>query len=224
MNASGSIARARTKIRDESSEFFTSDTPLLRIINDINEEVWSTLQFCESNLIYGHTTVTTSTGTTASTAEVSLSITHAGILRDGVSRVGYTEPLYAVMESDKKHFNVDGPTGTAVTGIPSAYYLTAYNSTMGFLVIPDDPYTFNVYYWKELTELPSVGTAMLFDGIFNSYITAKLVVELLEIMERDNSRASILAQIEHDKAMQRVYAIGLRPKRVMSDMFSVDGI
>ena len=120
MNASGSIARARSKVRDENSEFFESDTPLLRIVNDICEEVYSTLQFCESTLIYDHTIVTTSTGTTASTAEVSLSISHAGIMKDGVWRVGYMDTLYAVTETDKINYNTDGPTGTAVTGVPSA--------------------------------------------------------------------------------------------------------
>ena len=224
MNASGAIARARIKTRDEDSEFFTSDTPLIYIINDIREEIYQQLVFVGSNLVYDHTTVTTSTGTTASTAEVSLSFSHAGIMKGGVWRVGHDQPLYAVTETAKINYNTEGATGTAVTGVPTAYYMTQNDSTMGFLYIPDDIYTFNVFYWKPLTEISTGGTALGFNNVFNSYITQKLVVEMLEIMERDNSRASILAQIEHDKAMKKVYKIGMRKKVAMSDMFSIGGI
>ena len=225
MNASGAIARARFRIRDQSSEFFTSDTDLLYIINGTLEELYSTLQFMESILIYEHTTVTTSTGTTASTAEVSLAFSHAGIMENGVWRVGFGDsPLYAVVETEKKYWNVDGATGTAVVAVPSAYYLTQNGGTMGFLHIPDNVYTFNVFYWKPITQLSATTSALPYRGIFDEYITNKLVVECLEVMERDNSRASILAQIAYNKALQKVYALGLRRKKMVSNMFSVEGI
>ena len=223
--ASSTITEARFKIRDESSTFFTSDTSILTVINNIIQDIYTTLIHIESSLIYSHTTVTTTTGTTGSTNEVSLSIAHAGIMKDGVTRVGYGEwPLFAVTEDEKRVYNTDGATGTAVRGIPEAYYLTENNSTMGFLWIPDNAYTFNVFYWKEVTALSATTESLPFDGIFDRFIAQKLVVELLEIMERDNSRAAIFAQNEWNKAMQRVYKLGLRKKKVVSNMFSIGGI
>lgn len=222
--ASSTITNARFKIHDEDSTYFTSNTQLLVIINDIIQEIYSTLLFTESSLVYDHTTVTTTTGTTGSTNEFSLSISHAGIMKDGVWRVGYDTPLLAVVESDRRHYNTDGATGTAVVCLPTAYYLTQNNSTMGFLHIPDDAYTFNVFYWKETPTLSATTDSLPFDGMFDRYIAQKLVVELLEVMERDNSRAAILAQNEWEKAMTRVYATGLKPKMSISNMFSVSGI
>lgn len=225
MNASGAIARARGKARDSDSEFFTSDSDLLYIINDDIQNLWSELQFVESTLVYDHITVTTSTGTTASSAEVSLSFTHAGILKDGVWRVGYGgQPLYEVIETDTRLWNTEGATGTVTTGIPVAYYLTQNGSTMGFLWIPNDAYTFNVFYWKPASDLSSVGEALPFGGIFDEYFTQSLTMQMLEIMERDNSRVAVLAQIAKNKGMQKVYARGLRPKKITSNMFSVEGI
>jgi len=222
--ASSTITSARFKIHDENSTYFDTDSYLLTIINDIIQEVYSTLLFAESTLVYDHTTVTTTTGTTGSTNEVSLSISHAGIMKDGVWRVGYETPLLAVVESDRRHFNTDGATGTAVVSKPTAYYLTQNNSTMGFLHIPDNAYTFNVFYWKETPELSATTESLPFDGMFDRYIAQKLVVELLEIMERDNSRAAILAQNEWDKAMTRVYSTGLKPRKSVSNMFAISGI
>lgn len=222
--AATTITNARFKIHDEDSTYFDTDSYLLALINDIIQEVYTTLMQIESSLVYSHTTITTTTGTTGSTNEVSLSITHAGFLEDGIWRVGYSTPLVAVTESDKINYNTDGATGTAVVAIPEAYYLTENNSTMGFLWIPDNAYTFNAYYWKEQPALSAMLSSLPFDGIFDRYIEAKLVVELLEIMERDNSRRAIFAQNEWNKAIGRVYALGLRPKKVVSDMFSISGI
>lgn len=222
--ASTTITSARFKIHDEDSTYFSSDTPILGIINDIIQDVYSTLMSLESTLVYGHTTVTTTTGTTGTTNEFSLSISHAGILRDGVFRKGYETPLYAVTETERRHYNTDGATGTAVVCVPTAYYLTENNSTMGFLHIQNNAYTFSVYYWKETPALSAATESLPFDGIFDKFIAQKLVVELLEIMERDNSRAAILAQNEWEKALVRVYSIGLRPKMAISGMFSIPGV
>ena len=223
--AASTITKARFKIHDENSTYFDTDTLILNVINDIIEEVYTTLMQISSPLVQGHTVIRTTTGTTGSTNEVSLSIAHAGFLEGGVWRVGYGEsPLFAVTESDKRNYNTDGATGTAVTGIPEAYYLTEGNSTMGFLWIPNNVYTFNVYYWKEVTALTATTQSLPFDGIFDRYIEAKLVVELLETMERDNSRRAIFAQNEWSKAIARVYKLGLKRKRMVSNMFSESGI
>ena len=221
--AASTITKARFKIHDEDSTYFDTDSYILTVINDIIQEVYTSLIFTESPLVSGHTTVVTTTGTTGSTNEVSLSIAHAGIME--VWRVGYGEqPLYAVTEDERRHFNTEGPTGTAVVAVPKAYYLTENNSTMGFLNIPDNVYTFSVFYWKETPSLAATTATLPFDGIFDKYIAQRLVVELLEIMERDNSRAAVFAQNEWEKAMARVYKLGLKPKMAMSNMFSVGGI
>jgi len=221
--ASTTITNARFKIHDEDSTYFDTDSYLLTLINSIIEEVYSTLLQINSPLVQDSTVVRTTTGTTGTTNEVSLGIAHAGISK--VWRVGYGEsPLFAVSESDKSNYNTDGATGTAVVAIPEAYYLTGNNSTMGFLWIPDNIYTFNVYYWKETTALSATTESLPFDGIFDRYIEAKLVVELLEIMERDNSRRAIFAQNEWDKAMGRVFKLRIEKRKVVSNMFSIGGI
>ena len=239
MNASGAIARARARVRDQSNEFFTTDSgAVMYMINGTLEEIYSTLQFCESQLVYGHTTISTTTGTTGTTNEVSLSFKHAGFLKDGVYRKGHgDQPLFAVTELDKRWFSTDGQTGNraspttgplVVTGLPTAYYLTEPGltsaSTMGFLHFPNNVYTYNIFYWKPISQVTAVTDRLPYAGIFDEYIVHKLVVEMLEAMERDNSRASMLAQLALNKAMQRVYARGMRKRQAMSNMFAIGGV
>ena len=50
------------------------------------------------------------------------------------------------------------------------------------------------------------------------------IVEMLEILELDNSRHAYLAQIEWNNAMNLVYSRGIRQEKAVSDMFSVEGI
>ena len=239
MNASGAIARARARVRDQDNEFFTTDSgAVMYMINGTLEEIYSTLQFCEAQLVYGHTTISCTTGTTGTTNEVSLSFKHAGFLKDGVYRKGYgDQPLFAVTELDKRHYNMDGQTANraspttgpqVVRALPTAYYITEQGdtsaSTMGFLHMPDNIYTFNLFYWKPISQVTAVTDPLPYNNIFDEYIVHKLVVEMLESMERDNSRASMLAQLALNKAMQRVYVRGLQPRRAMSNMFAVGGV
>lgn len=114
--------------------------------------------------------------------------------------------------------------GTSSCSEPEAYYLTE-DQDVGFLWVPDDVYTIHVHYWEPLTEMSTYASDTLpFDGVFNQYIERMLVVECLEILEQDNSRQAILAQMSYDKAMNRVYGLGLKPYKSISNMFSVEGI
>lgn len=216
------IQKARVKIHDEDKAYFSTDSSLLDIINEIIMEIHSYLMFIESNLAYDHLQITTS----SSVGEYALGVDHSGILRDGVWRVDYENPLDQVDETDKRFYHTTGTQN--IVSQPEAYYIKAGGDTMGFLGVPDGAYTFAVYYWKPVTELTETtsGSAEVlpFNGIFDGYIQRRLVVELLEIQERDNSRQALLTGAEWDRALTRVYSLGVREKRAMSDMFSVEGV
>ena len=205
---------AKLKIRDSSDRQF-DDANRLSMINDILENIYQQLCFVESNLVYAEGTITTEDGVGEYIPEFS----HNGFLHDGVWLDGEDNYLTQVTEADKVRYDYGSTTME-----PEAYYLTE-NGKAGFLWVPDDAYTVHVQYWKPLTALTDYDEdALPWGGIWNRVIQRLLVVEMLEILERDNSRQAIFADIEETKAMNMVYIRGVRPKRQASSMFSIEGV
>jgi len=132
--------------------------------------------------------------------------------------------LYAKTDGDIVWFdNVWLATGSTFSE-PEAYYI-AENGDVGFLWVPDDAYTVHVQYWEPITQMSTYATDTLpWGGIFNQYIQRMLIFEMKEILEMDNSRDALMAEIELGEAMNMVYARGVRKRRQVSDMFSVGGI
>lgn len=206
--------RARVKVRDPNKLQIT-DVQLLGIGNDILENVYKTLVHVSSNLVYAESSITTEDGTIEYTPDFS----HNGFLRDGVWLDGEDWFLTELTEADKVRYDY----GTS-TNEPEAYYINE-DGDVGLLWVPDDEYTVRVLYWLPLTALTAYDTdALPWGGIWNTAIQRLMVVEMLEILERDNSRQAMLAEIEWDKAMNITYARGVRQYRQTSDMFSIDGI
>jgi hypothetical protein len=206
--------RARVKIRDTNSQQF-SDSDLLGIINGIVENIYQTLVDISSNLVYAEDTITT----VADTAEYTPSFEFDGFLRDGSWVDGEDLYLVQVPESDKIKWDY----GTS-TNQPEVFYVTE-DGKIGYLWVPDDAYTIYHTFWKPLTVLTGYDDDDLpWGGIWNRAIERMVVVETLEILELDNSRQAIFAGLEWDKAMAMTYARGIRRERVVSDMFSVEGI
>ena len=206
--------KARIKIRDTNKRQFT-DPELLDIINDILETIYQNLVSVSSNLVYAEDTITT----VADTAEYTPTFSHNGFLWDGVWLDGEDTFLVEMSEADKVRYDY----GTT-TSEPEAYYLTE-DGKVGFLWVPDDAYTVHIQFWKPLTALTSYDSDDLpWDGIWNRAIERLLVVETLEILERDVSRQALLADMEWHRAMNLVYARGVRRYRQKSDMFSIEGI
>ena len=206
--------RARVKIRDTGENQFT-DAQLLGIMNDILKDIYQTLVNVSSNLVYTSGDITTVDGT----GEYTPSFTHNGFLRDGSWVDGEDIPLKQVGESSK----IEWDYGTS-TSQPEAFYVTEDNK-VGYLWVPDDVYTIHHMYWKPVTTLTDYDNDTLpWDSIWNQAIQRALVVETLEILELDNSRQAILAESEWDKAMSMTYARGVRQERVISNMFTVEGI
>jgi len=206
--------RARVKIRDTDSLQFT-DAQLLGITNGILEDIYQTLVNVSSNLVYAIGTVTTED----STAEYTPGFTHNGFLREGSWVDGEDTYLQEVSEADKIKWDYDSTTSQ-----PEAYYITE-DEKVGYLWVPDDAYTIYHTYWKPVTALTTYATdALPWGGIFNRFIERMLIVECLEILERDNSRQAMLAGIERDKALNMVYARGVRKEKQVSNMFTVEGI
>ena len=206
--------RARVKIRDVDILIFTN-AQLMGMVNDILETIYQSLVFISSNLVYTEGTIDIE----ADVMEYTPDFTHNGFLRNGVWLDGEDTFLPQVTESDKVKYSYD-----TATAPPEAYYLTE-DDKVGFLCVPDDDYTVHVEYWEPLTELDDYDDDDLpWGGIFNRYIQRALVVECLETLERDPSRQGILADMEWGKALNLVYARGLRKEKQVSDMFSVEGI
>ena len=206
--------RAGLKIRDSNWRQFAK-TERLSLANDIIEQIYQKLVFIESNLVYAEGTITT----VASIAECTPSFSHDGFLHDGVWLDGEDTYLGQVEEADKVKYDY----GTT-TSKPEAYYL-AEDGKVGFLWVPDDAYTVHVQYWEPLTALTDYDSDDLpWGGIFNRYIQRMLVLEMKEVLERDNTRDAIMAAIELGQALNMVYARGVRYRRQISNMFSIKGI
>jgi len=205
---------ARIKFRDTNSLQF-SDTQLISLVNTILEDIYQTLVNVSSNLVYAVGTVTT----VASTAEYTPDFTHNGFLRDGSWVDGEDTYLQEVSEADKIKWDYDSTTSQ-----PEAYYLTE-DGKVGYLWVPDDAYTIYHTYWKPITAMSTYATDTLpWGGIFNRFIERMLIVECLEILERDSSRQAVLAEIEHNKVMNLVFARGVRREKQVSNMFGLGGI
>ena len=210
------LARIKTRTTNKISPF-SSNSDLVLIVNGILEEIYQTLVSVQSNLVYDEGTVTT----TADTGEYTPSFTtKGGFLHEGSWVDGEDTYLSLVSEADKIKWDYDSSTNQ-----PEAFYLTA-DGKIGYLWVPDDTYTIHHLYWKPYTELTSYDDDDLpWEGIWNKYIERMLIVEMLEILESDNSRQAILAENEWDHAMNLVYNRGIRQEKVISDMFSgIEGI
>lgn len=206
---------AKLKIRDSNDRQFT-DTNRLSMINDILETIYQKLCFIESNLVYAEGTITLGDGTEEYTPSFA---PHNGFLDDGVWLDGEDTYLTQVTEADKVRYDYGSTTSE-----PEAYYLTE-DGKVGFLWVPDDTYTVHVQYWNPLTVLTDYDNDDLpWGGIWDRVIQRLLVVEMLEVLERDNSRQALLADIEENSAMNMVYKLGVRPKRQVSDMFNIGGV
>ena len=205
---------AALKIRDTSNiQFFEADK--LALINDILETIYQTLINVNSNLVYAVGTIPT----VADTAEYVPGFSHNGFMREGNWVDGEDTYIYQVPEADKIKWDY-----SSTTSQPEAFYV-AEDGKVGYLWVPDAVYTIYHTYWKPLTALTTYATdALPWDGIFNRFIQRMLIVEMMEILEVDSSRQALLADIEMDKAMNLVYARGVRREKVVSNMFSIGGI
>ncbi|MBW2036427.1 MAG: hypothetical protein JRI41_02945 [Deltaproteobacteria bacterium] len=206
--------RAGLKVRDPNYKQFPK-TVRLGIFNDILETLYQKLVAVESNLVYAEGTQVTVDGT----AEYTPSFNFDGFLRAGSWVDGEDTYLKQVPESDKIRFDY-GSTKSQ----PEAFYVTE-GGAIGYLWVPDDAYTVHHQYWMPITALTDYDTDDLpWGGVFNRVIERLLVIEMLEILELDNSRHAALAEIEMSSAMAMVYARGIRPQKVVSNMFSAEGI
>ena len=132
--------------------------------------------------------------------------------------------LYAKSDGDIVWFDNVDITTLASTSTPEAYYITE-DGKVGYLPVPDDSYTIHHLYWKPITVMSDYNSDSLpWGGIFNQYIEKMLIVECLEVLEKNSSNQMALANMEWNKALNMVYTRGLRKEKQVSDMFSVEGI
>lgn len=209
------IANARVKIRDRDKNLFIYDDELIAIINGILENIYTSLVYAQSNLVYAIGSVTT----VADTAEYTPSFTTKGGFLEEASWVdGEDWFLQQTFEPEKIKYDYSSSTSE-----PELFYVTE-DSKIGYLYVPDDEYTIYHTYWKPFTAISNTMDSLPWEGIWDRVVERSLVVELLEIMEKDTSRQAVMTQMEWDKAMNLTYSRGVRPAIIVSDMFSVDGI
>jgi len=207
-----SNARIRARMTDKN---VISDTQALALVNSNLEDIRKSMVMIESNLVYAESTITTVDGT----MEYTPSFSHDGFMDNGVWLDGEDWYLKQVNEVDKVKFDY-----ATQTSEPAYYYFTE-DGKVGFLHVPDDAYTVRVQFWSPLTTLTDVDNDDLpWDGIWNQYVEKRLEFEFKDILERDTSTASAILQMLNDQAMAQVHRRGVRPRRITSDFFSVDGI
>lgn len=205
----------RAKIKMADQEIRVLDNNVLGILNDILETIYQTLVNVNSNLVYGIGTVTT----VADTAEYTPSFSFDGFLREGSWVDGEDTYLAQVSEADKIKWDY-----SSTTNQPKAFYVTE-DGKIGYLWVPNDVYAIYHTYWKPLVSLTNYDADDLpWGGIWNRTIARLLMVELLEIANRDSSRQAVFVQLEWDKAMSMVYHRGVRKEKQISNMFSVEGV
>ncbi len=209
------IDLARFKALDTDKILFT-DANLISIVNGILEQIYQTLVNVQSNLVYDAGTITTTNGVAEYTPSFT---TRGGFLREGSWIDGEDTYLYQVSEADKIKWDFDSSTNQ-----PEVFYVNAAGD-IGYLWVPDNTYTIHHLYWKPYTAMATYADDDLpWENIWNQYIERMLIIEMKETQEADTSRQSVLAQIEWDKAMNLVYARGIRQEKVVSNMFAIEGI
>lgn len=208
------ITRARIKGRDVDINLYTN-AELIHLVNGVLHEVYDVLQGIESNLVYAEDTQATVDGT----MEYTPSFSFEAVMSDGVWLDGEEWYLSQKSEADKIKYDYGNQTGP-----PKVFYLTE-DGKIGFLPVPDDVYTVHFQYWNPLTELSDYESDDLpWFGIWNQVIEDRLVSEMLAIQERDPSwRAAVLSG-SYNRCMGKTYQRGCRPRKAVSDFFSVDGI
>lgn len=206
--------RARNKLGDINRSKFR-DPEVLGVLNDILETIYQTLVNISSNLVYAVGTVST----TADTAEYTPSFSFDGFLREGSWVDGEDTYLCQVSEVDKIKWDY-----SSTTNQPEAFYITE-DGKIGYLWVPDDTYTIHHTYWKPLTAITNYTADTLpWNGIWNRAIERLLVIELLEIVGINSARHSAFAQTEWNKALVMTYTRGMRREKIVSGMFSIEGI
>ena len=203
---------ARIKIRDVNKLEF-SDSDILSVINTIIVEIYKLLSNMMSNLVYTEINITTEEDVSIYTPDT----LNNGFVRDGSWFDDDTEYLQEVLETDRIKYQYGN-------GQPR-YFYQKNNGDIGYLPCPDKEYNITHGVWRRATTLTDYDLDDLpLEGIFDNYISNMVVVELLEILERDNSRAAVFAEIARNQAMTVVYSKGVRSERITSDMFNVGGI
>jgi len=206
------VTRALVAVRDVDQtldEF--SDTNLLGMTNIILNEVHDDLSNADSNMIYTIGSVTTVDGT----AEYTPSFTDFQFINyDAVWVDGEKYFLSQLDEEEKINYDV-----TTTTATPTSYYVTE-GGDIGFLPTPDDAYTIYFKYTDTPTELTSVSSDDLpYEGIFNNAIYYKLVADMLEIQERDNSRYLVQYVNAYKRAKNKVYKRGTKKRYQKTTFF-----
>lgn len=210
------VTDVKYKVRDPNGNQY-SDPEILAAVNGIIEEITLKLQNIESNLVYSHGTITLADGT----KEYTPSFSHMGFLDDGVWIDDESVPLKFTHESNRQSLGYEDDTDE---GEPVYFYFEE-GGDVGFIPTSDDTYTVNVHYWKPMTTLTTIATDDLpFEGIWNTYIKQKLIMDLLDRQGKDISKKAILTTREETQAMNRTYQYGCRRRYQTSDMFDVDGV
>lgn len=139
-----------------------------------------------------------------------------GSWMDGIA--GY---LPQIEESERwTRYSFDDTT----TGPPECFFVTS-SGNIGYRPIPDIEYTIYHPIATKPTALTTYATDTLpYDGIFNQYIMWQVKADILNMLERDNSGPSKQAELAMDRALDLVYARGIRNDEVISDMFDYYGV
>jgi len=208
------ITRARIKGRDVDKNLYTNDD-LVHLLNGALQEVYAELKGVESNMVYAEDTQTTEDGT----MEYTPSFSFEGIMPEGAWLDGQTAYLTQGSEADKIEYDYGNQTGA-----PRVFYLTE-DGKIGFLPVPDDIYTVHIQFWKPLTELTDYDDDDLpWFGLWNQFIEDRLVSEMLAIQERDITWRAAILNGSYNRCMGKTFSRGCRPRKFVSDFFSVDGI
>ena len=191
------LNKVRLHIKDLDKTKF-SDDELLLLANDIRSRIDRLLESMESSLVFTQASFNTEVGVLDYTLA-----TTKGLADESVWITDPEYPLTLVT-----WIPTDGATGT-----PSRYALLP-DGNISLYPTPDEVQTVGYSYYAESTPFTSYTTDDIpYFGIWDEGLERTVTLEALEILERDISRVSILANDAWMQATQKTVLRGCRRRQ-----------
>ena len=207
------IESVRYRIRDTDATNF-GDDELIVYLNELLNGCYSTMQNVESILIVEEATIPLLEGQ----ACYDVPFEHNGFLDDGLWIEGKTTYLKRTTR-DRVGPYLD--SGSPSIGAPLWYYMN--DDQLCLYPAPREDGILHVTFWVPWPGVSNTSQEIPWGGLWDKYLVKAVVVECLERQERDVTQAATQVWGMFNEAITQVMNRGVRPRRLVSDMFTARG-
>jgi len=205
------IKSVRYRIRDTDQTNFIDDE-IITYLNELLNGCYSTMQNVESVLVFGEDKIQLIKEQPC----YDVPFEHNGFLDEGVWIGGSVKPLVRTTYPAIAPFLESG----AGSGIPGQYYLK--DGQVCLFPPPREDGELNVVFWNPFEPL-NQGSVIPWEGYWDKYLVKATTIECLERQERDVSQQAIMVAGLFDEAIGEIMKLGVRSRRMRSDMFTARG-